>query len=154
MTPDDPRHGTPRGYNLHRRANEDACHACLQAIARYQKRRVFENHRGIVRRVPLYRARRRIEALMRLGWNADAIAQAGGWNNKKSIYRIGEYPYVTPTTFARVCRAYDELSGRRGPCNVTRGMAEVSGYAAPLAWDDIDNPRERPKGIATRPAAA
>lgn len=31
MSPDDPRHGTPNGYNAHRAAGEPACRPCLDA---------------------------------------------------------------------------------------------------------------------------
>lgn len=38
MSPDDPRHGTRRGYQAHRKDGENACGPCRAAHSEYQRK--------------------------------------------------------------------------------------------------------------------
>jgi hypothetical protein len=96
--------------------------------------------------------KRRIQALVALGWTLGEIAAAcekrsgNAWTNE--VLRSAR---VHSTTEALIRSAYDRMSMIRpeGPYrNRQRATAARKGYAPPLAWDDIDDPLERPSGIA------
>jgi cobalamin biosynthesis protein CbiG len=48
----------------------------------------------------------------------------------------------------RMAALYDELSATPGPSEVAARHARERGWAPPLAWDDIDDPEDRPQGVA------
>lgn len=156
MTPDDPRHGTPAGYNAHKKAGQDACDACKRGIAGYQARISWEREQGRPRSVPALGTQRRIQALMAIGWSAEEQAKALGWNHKRAVHRLRFVTYVYRSTHEQVAEMYERLSGKPGPSAGTRGRARSAGYAPPLAWDDIDNPDETPVGhrVCSRPECA
>ena len=63
-------------------------------------------------------------------------------------------PRVYRTSYEKVSKVYDELSMTLPPERTrfermdvtrTRNRARRLGYAPPLAWDNIDDPNERPK---------
>jgi len=150
MTPDDPRHGTTRGYHAGCR---DSC--CRAAIAAYEKRGRTNRHRGVTRAVPAIGAQRRIQALMALGWTSADIAAAAGWRDRNRVLCILNGQKGKPTTWVQrgthdtICDVFRRLAMRipeHAPHRArTRTMARRKGYAPPLAWDNIDNPREKPK---------
>lgn len=153
LPPDDPRHGTTRGYHA---GCHEAC--CRAAIARYEKEGRLARLRG-GRAVPALGAQRRLQALMRLGWTSQDIADAAGWANRNHVLRILNGQKGKPTrwlergtdTIAR--RVYTELCmtvpERTGYRIRTIKHAERNGWAPPLAWNDIDNPGEKPTGYTT-----
>lgn len=96
---------------------------------------------------------RRVRALTALGWSAPAIAQAGQITTcTVGSYRRGEAQFLGPGAVG-VVRAWKALS-MRVPAQVTRyeksmvtrsqAWARREGWAPPLAWDNIDDPNERP----------
>lgn len=149
MSPEDPRHGTYAGAVQHWMAAEPLCDGCEVAARRYAKRRKAELYStGQSRRVPSWRVRRRKEALQALGWTIQDIADAAGitfaaaWNagKKNEVYR---------STFEEIDRAYQQLHMARpegGYATRTRNRALRNGFAPPMAWDDIDDPNEKPTG--------
>lgn len=101
--------------------------------------------------VPALGARRRLQALSRIGWtHAQITAEAGlsrGTVNA-TLYRSAQ---CTADTRNAICAAYDRLSHlpQTGPtADRIRLHATRNGWAAPLAWDNIDDPCEKP--AATR----
>lgn len=144
MTPDDPRHGTTRGFHAGCR---EVC--CRRAHARYEKKRRLDRLRG-GRAIPALGAQRRIQALMRLGWMATDIAEEAGWGRDHDNYvrRILKGQKGKPTrwleraTDATIRDVYERLSMRLPEMNQyrarTRAKAEAAGWPPPLAWDDID----------------
>lgn len=75
MSPDDPRHGTPR--QLWRTAPGCMCETCEKA--RTLNRRSYKNRdRGIMQRVPTAPVVRHINRLIAKGWTQKAIADASG----------------------------------------------------------------------------
>ena len=148
MRADDPRHGTTRGFHAGCR---EMC--CRRAIARYEKAGRLARLNG-GRAVPALGAQRRLQALMALGWSSHRIATIAGLPHRNHVWRILNGQQGKPTvwiqrsTHAWVCRVYDELSmtvptGRY--VARTKAYAERMGYLPPLAWDDIDDPHERPR---------
>ena len=64
MNPDDPRHGTPAGYQAHRKAGETPCRTCKDAQNVYMARYRAQRGRSYEREKATNRAR--IRALWRL----------------------------------------------------------------------------------------
>lgn len=92
---------------------------------------------------------RRLQALAALGWAGKDIRAASGLPLPTiSGYQAGERALTTATTWHRVMDAWEELSGRRGSSTRTLNRAAAKGWASPAAWDDIDDPQERPTGVA------
>lgn len=166
MSPSDPRHGTTRGHHAGCR---EAC--CRAAINAYEKRTRYRRARGIVWAIPALGIQRRIQALMALGWDASAIAADAGFGNRNQVWMIlkGQKGkpcrWVERKTWKAVCESYERLSMRLPqPTTVrkkvvitrTRNLAVKNGWPPPLAWEDIDNPDEEPKGWArtTKPTRA
>lgn len=147
ILPDDPRHGTTRGYHA---GCHEAC--CRAAMARYEKASRLARLRG-GRSVSALGAQRRLQALMRLGWSSNAIAVAADLPHRNHVWRIVNGQNGKPTTWLQLSTdrwvrdVYDRLSMEipSGPyANRTRLFAERNGWPPPLAWVDIDDPNERP----------
>lgn len=154
MSPDDARHGTARGYSAHQRAGIPLCNPCRVARRRYIKEynyRAGRTKAGFTRStyLPTLGARRRVEALRVLGWPVEAIAREAGWTGGEYTLKVaisGER--MKATSFLRIADAYERLSAKRGPSRFSATRAKNLGFAPPLAWDDIDSPHEKPKGVA------
>ncbi|MFI8528472.1 hypothetical protein ACIGB8_28720 [Promicromonospora sukumoe] len=94
--------------------------------------------------------RRRVRALMRLGWPLARIASAAGLERHTAAWLV-DAQHVAPSTASAVGRAYDELwdvapdvSTPKLAAGVSRARrrAESAGWPPPMAWDDdsIDDP--------------
>ena len=102
--------------------------------------------------VPAVGARRRIRALLAIGWTHAHIAEAAGIPPRRPALILSQAgDMVTLDAHDRIADAYDELSMRQGPSARNRRL----GYPPPLAWDDetIDDPRARPEGATSIRAA-
>lgn len=150
MTPDDPRHGTPRG---HYAGCREAC--CRAARCRYEKAGRLDRLRG-GRAIPALGYQRRIKALMALGWSYQALADAAGWAHRNHVRRVVEGQKGKPTryleraTASTIGEVFERLcmTVPQGPyAKRTRMLAARKGYLPPLAWDDIDDPNERPAKV-------
>lgn len=148
----DARHGTTRGFHAGCR-----CAPCRRARSRYEKESRLIRIQGGRRSVPAIGAQRRIQGLMRLGWSSTDIAKAAGWSNRNYVLRVINGQKGKPTTwleartdntirevFERMAMKLPEMTPIRAR---TRSLAAKKGYLPPLAWDDIDNPNERPVGV-------
>lgn len=144
MSPDDPRHGTPAGYAAEIRARVGTCPDCREA-----KRRSNIMLALYPSSVPVIGTRRRIQALQALGWSRAEIARRMGYGGQGGELRaiMATSSTVNRATAAKVEAVYAELSMTRptgqGAARA-RTRAARHGYAPPLAWDDIDDPNERP----------
>lgn len=107
-----------------------------------------QNELGFVRNVG---ARRRVEALLAMGWRHSDISAAMfaaqpacGTRSQVILHQVGEW--VTRRSHDAVRAAYDQLSATPGPSSKTRRLAAKYGYAPPLAWDEgvIDDPAATP----------
>lgn len=154
MTPDDPRHGSWRGYCAHRYAGEKACDACLRAAARYDATLRLERLRGMPsRRIPAVGVARRVQALVALGWSFRQIAARIGVDHGLPCRWARSTNWVTRSTHERVSALFEELCMTPPPTSTprlrreatyARTVARKHGWLPPLAWDDIDNPDEQP----------
>jgi hypothetical protein len=107
------------------------------------------NDAGFVRN---FGARRRIAALLAIGWRHEDITHAMhasdaslGTTSALALHQKGNW--IARSTHDAVCAAFERLSATPGPSGKTRRLAAKYGYAPPLAWDDgaLDNPDARPE---------
>lgn len=101
-------------------------------------------------KVPAAGAVRRVQSLLALGWTHEQIMElTDGYHTGRLLSsRKGPPLSISAANWRKVDRAFRALSARRGPNTRAAGMARGLGYVPPAAWDDIDDPLERPKGAA------
>lgn len=94
--------------------------------------------------VPIIGARRRLQALLSIGWRHTDIAPLVGFAT--SNLTLPQTHSITRTKHDAMVRVYDELWDKPGPSRVTIERAVRAGYLPPLAWDDdtIDDPTHSP----------
>ena len=157
MSPDDPRHGTTAGWVAHYTHGVlPACGPCFVANSRYSKALRLEHHRGHRRRVPVIGARRRVHALMRMGWPAMEVSRYLGISQQALWESIApDRKTVGIARHEAIDAVYEALSGTPGPSGRVAKLAASRGYPPPLAWDDIDTD-EKPQGhkVCSRPECA
>lgn len=97
--------------------------------------------------VPATGTRRRVQALMTLGYSQSAIARRLGIH-QNTCSEWMQCGYVRASTHATIAALYDQLQdtpaprstkGERMSAARTVALAERRGYARPIDWDDIDN---------------
>jgi hypothetical protein len=98
--------------------------------------------------IPTLGAERRVKALLALGWTHDEMRRRG---NVTVHLARGSYTQMLARRWRDIDAMYAELCMTPGPSRHTASRAAKVGYAPPLAWDDIDDPNEKPAG-ATKTA--
>lgn len=93
--------------------------------------------------------RRRIQALMALGWPQALIGAELGVK-QRAVSNWLARQYVTARNAKAVADLYDRLSMTPGPSEITRSRALARGWVPPLAWDDIDDPAATPQNPTAR----
>lgn len=89
---------------------------------------------------------RRIQALAAIGWPIIWTAEQTGYHYSYVFTILGGRLHSIPRPVAqRVAALYREYSRRQGHSQHTRTIARRNGWHGPLAWDDIDDPNERPE---------
>lgn len=142
MTPDDPRHGTEPGHTQHYRDGEKSCPTCLEAHRKAQIIRRLYPHK-----TSALGTQRRIQALQALGHSRQRIAEEMGYGDLGALTRVMRCDTILIRTAKRAAEAYDRLSmvvPQGGGPERARTWARRHGFAPPLAWDNIDDPDERP----------
>lgn len=108
-------------------------------------------------RVPIAGTRRRIHALMAIGWSTKRIAaEAGITYSQVGLLSIADVTFCHADTRRKIAAAYERLWDQEptgvapyGPSRV-RNLAKANGWAPPAAWDEgfgpngIDNPKAKP----------
>lgn len=95
--------------------------------------------------VPNIGARRRLQALMAIGWRHQDLTARAGFDTGVMMHQPGAY--IRQFKHERVKRVYDQLWNIPGPSDGrTKRRAAKAGYAPPMAWDDdtIDDPAATP----------
>lgn len=100
---------------------------------------------------------RRARALATLGWSTREIADVAGVHFsaiERLWYHSGDRYYIRSAVRDGVVLAFNELAMRtpswtRWSSRIIN-RSKVAGWASPLAWDDMDDPTERPKGTTGR----
>lgn len=145
-------------------AHRCTCEDCRAAKRDYNFWRIHMIAAGradvIDRLVPATGTRRRIQALMTVGWSQSALSHHIGHRQT----RISEWlraDTVRGSTHHRVAAVYEELSDtipdttttrQRMSVNRTRALAARNGWARPIDWDDIDNDPAPPTAEPARDA--
>lgn len=94
--------------------------------------------------VPTLGARRRVHAMLRLGWNHAAMRPLAG--DTTHISR-GTYSTISARRWRQVDAFYQAHCMTPGPSSTTVARARAAGFAPPLAWDDhIDHADASPVG--------
>ena len=95
--------------------------------------------------VPNIGARRRLQALMAIGYRHSDLSPLVGFSTGTMNHQVGDW--ISKTKHDAMKRVYDELWQTPGPAPAT-SLARVAkaGYLPPLAWDDdtIDDPNHVP----------
>lgn len=150
MNADDERHGSNGGYLQHVTDRETACQPCREAHAKARRNLWRKRYvRGVDRLyIDSTGSARRIRALMALGWRYSDIDAAAGYDGPRPTWshNIVNQARVHVDTAAKVDAVYRQLGMTLGPSVRVRNVAAKRGWAPPLAWDNIDDPNERPKG--------
>ncbi|GAA2861243.1 hypothetical protein [Nonomuraea rubra] len=94
--------------------------------------------------------RRRVQALVAIGYSLSAQCAVLG-RTVNNYYKVLRQPKVFAETARAVRDLYRELSRTPAPpshgATLARRHAARNGWLSPMAWDDIDDPREKPKGL-------
>jgi hypothetical protein len=91
---------------------------------------------------------RRLQALARLGWSGDHLhTHTGIPRMTLSDLTNGKWQRIRIHLADTIDAAYREHEHTPGPSTQARTRAGKKGWAPPAAWDDIDDPNERPKGL-------
>lgn len=100
--------------------------------------------------------RRRVHALTALGWPQAWIARRLGIE-ESSLRQTMAAGIVQATTADAIAALYDQMWAELPPTRTlterrfvatARNLAARNGWAPPLAWDNIDNPKEKPRGVS------
>lgn len=137
------RHGTRFGY----RDDKCKCDPCKKAIALehniYRMRRTANNGQPLT--VTKTGAVRRLQALMALGWPRRELARQAGYKGDTfALILNGRRQRITLETHRRIDDLYENLCMTLGPSSSSRIRAAKKGFLPPLAWENIDDPDERP----------
>lgn len=88
--------------------------------------------------------RRRIQALLAIGYTQALIAAELGVS-QRSVSAFTHRDFVTAETRAAIAEVYSRWCMTPGPSRLSRDRAKAAGWVPPLAWDDIDDPAEKPQ---------
>jgi DNA-binding NarL/FixJ family response regulator len=109
--------------------------------------------------------RRRVQALMCMGWSVNKIAAKSGVDRVTVSAVLQDRTVHVYSDTARALRAcYDQLwrqpppedtRPERSAATLVRSVARTRGYVSPLAWNDatIDDPSAVPEGVVQRRTA-
>lgn len=151
MEPDDPRHGEYAGAIQHYMERSETCRPCKDAAAAYRRNQRARKYlaRGPLT-VPATGTNRRIYALCALGYHMREIDRALG-KQFGFCSQLKRYPVVHRKTAVAVAEVYDRWCGtvpEETPLRSRqRKIAAARGWAPPLAWDAIDDPNAKPRGV-------
>lgn len=97
---------------------------------------------------------RRLQGLMYLGFRAEDIAPLIDTDTETvRRWRRCFFPSITPARHEQIVAVTDRLDGTRGPSLIAHRRAVGFGWVPVSAWDDIDDPDEKPHSSPTEPAA-
>lgn len=94
---------------------------------------------------------RRAQALSAIGWSSVEISRRSGIDMEAiKRLRVREIVFVRSYVAEAIVALYNDLHMTPAPAGraatLTLAVARRHGWAPPLAWDDIDDPDEKPKG--------
>jgi hypothetical protein len=93
--------------------------------------------------IPAVGSIRRVQALAAMGWPQVEIAARIGVDQRGLSHMLRQQ-FVTGKTAQKIRRVFDELHMTPGPSRRTMLVARNWGYVTSMAWDDMDDPDEKP----------
>lgn len=148
MTRPVPECGTLAAYARHVRRKELVDSDCKSAHASHMRDYRASIRNGEVRTKPAIGVKRRIQALMAMGFTSEHLARELGVpdNLVRYWYRKAKTVYIG--TYENVAALFDRLEFTEGPSPLAKARARKKGWAPPLAWDDnIDVSTAEPQGV-------
>lgn len=95
--------------------------------------------------VPAIGTARRLQALAAMGWPVTRSGiEAGISDTHARNLAAGRHQHVTREVAAKVAAYYRPRCLRPGPSACAKTVALRNGWVTALAWDDIDDPNDRP----------
>jgi hypothetical protein len=141
-----PECGTIAAYARHMRRREPADRACKDIHAARMRDYRASLRNGQVRTVPALGVKRRIQALMAMGFTSAHIARELDVpdNLVRHWYREGKTVYVA--TYEKVAALFERLESTVGPSKLAAMRARKKGWPTSIAWelDTIDDPCAHP----------
>lgn len=140
--------GSAACYNSRHRCR---CTPCRKAASK--RRKLYHLHPQPA--IDATGTRRRLQALIAVGWSMSAIAERSGYRDRANLHSIMRAKTVKRDTAERIAAVYDHLwdqpppehrPHQRAAASRSRRIAEQNGWPPPMAWDDeqIDDPSARP----------
>lgn len=141
-----PECGTIAAYARHMRRREPVDRACKDIHAARMRDYRASIRNGEVRTVPALGVKRRIQALMAMGFTSAHIARELDVpdNLVRHWYREGKTVYVA--TYEKVAALFERLEATVGPSQLSAARARKKGWPTSIAWDleTIDDPDAQP----------
>lgn len=140
------KHGTISGYKY----RACRCQLCRKASVRYEKGRRWLVHQGLMPTVSALGFKRRVRALMAIGWTQKEIAAELGIAQGNLALKLRTNETVRRATHETAVEVYERLCMTVRTSVVAGRTARIAlknGWPPPLAWDDIDDPNEQPTGV-------
>lgn len=132
------RHGDQSAYNHY----GCRCASARESARLYRKR--HREHRQPAALVDATGSRRRLQAMLAMGWPQKEICKRLGWSSHRTFQHVVNGQQVHRKTHEAIQELADELAMTPGPSAVTRGKSRALGHRTVLAWDDIDRDPEPP----------
>lgn len=139
------RHGTNSAYCV----AACRCDPCRADHAAVERRRAERRITGTPLYVPSIGFRRRFQALATQGWTTENIAERLGISQSGLGNQLRGGKILTRHHLNMVA-IYADLEDLFGTSTRSSAIARGKGWAPPAAWDNIDDPKERPKGVPKR----
>lgn len=144
--------GTYAAFTRHKKAGEEPCEVCREARNKVHREYAKRWRAGSKNLTDSAVSVRKLKALSALGWSMrEVFASVGASNGAQTIARFESRGKINIKTEAIINEAYKKLCMKVPPDNrfsrIMRGHARTKGYAPPMAWDNIEDLNEQPKGL-------
>jgi len=138
------KHGDRNAYQV----NKCRCESARNEERIYRKRKRENRYTSPL--VSSIGSMRRVRALNYMGWPGYIIAEeALGRRNLRGALISAMGGTVKRYTHDAIAAFYESHCMIMGPSSNARVTARKRGYAPPLAWDNIDDPKEKPSAAYT-----
>ena len=120
-------------------------------LSRHRAERILRHTYPTAGYVGATGSRRRVQALARIGYSLDDLVRETGIPivSLSCLRRDDGIKRLRPDRARLVAETFDRLCLTPGTSTEATRRATLTGWAVPLAWDDIDDPDETPSGTIT-----
>lgn len=95
-------------------------------------------------RVPVLGSARRLQALQVLGYTTADLSGRLGIGRRAINSIVNEQVFVTAKVARDIAALYEKLQLTNGSSEITKRRSLKKGWFSPWAWDDIDDPDDKP----------